>query len=83
LQFVGSISDLDSTAPAKFSAAELKEHLEKVRNVIPGKPAAITAGTKRKREEAAHKKKKGNKARIFYKRRSILWDLSYCCDLEF
>jgi hypothetical protein len=36
LQFVGSISDLDSTASAKFSAAELKEHLEKIRNVKPG-----------------------------------------------
>jgi hypothetical protein len=82
LQFVGSISDLDSTAPVKFSAAELKEHLEKVRNVKPGKPAAVTAGTKRKREEAAHKKKKADKVRMFYKSRSILWDLLYWCDLE-
>jgi hypothetical protein len=78
----GSTGDLDSTAPSKFSAAELKEHLEKVRNVKPGKPAAIIACTKRKREEAAHKKKKADEVRIFYKRWSILSDLPYWCDLE-
>jgi hypothetical protein len=60
----------------------LKEHLEKVRNVKPEKPAAVTTGTKRKREDAAHKKKKADEARIFYKRMSILWDLTYWCDLE-
>jgi hypothetical protein len=48
LKFVGSTSDLDSAAPSKFSAAELKEHLEKVGNVKLGKPAPITACTKRK-----------------------------------
>jgi hypothetical protein len=60
----------------------LKEHLEKVGNVKPGKPSAVTTGTKRKREEVAHKKKKADKARIFYKRTSIMWDLPYWCDLE-
>ena len=87
----------------------MKAHLEKIRNVKPGKPPAATEantenaevaptvleGLKRKNRDApnvasAGSKKRGKVAagdkgkekevvmpRIFYKRRSTLWDLPY------
>ena len=92
LQFYGKRTEYGTT-PQKFTAAELQAHLQKVRNVKPGKqPAArqgkrkntedaptVGATSKRKRAEevAADSQGKEKEPRIFYKRRSILWDLPY------
>lgn len=60
-------------APKRLTADELQVELEKVRHITPGNHPGNGSG-KRKRGRAEE--------RLLFTRRSTLWDLEYCKDLD-